>query len=75
MDREEMPLISTFRLPVQIHTRSANAKWLYEISHKNPVWIHPEDARRIVLDICQQYQARRAIKGKSIVTQRVLSFE
>jgi anaerobic selenocysteine-containing dehydrogenase len=30
-----------------IHTRSANAKWLYEISHKNPVWMHPEDAARL----------------------------
>ena len=30
----------TFRLPVQIHTRSANAKWLDEIAHTNPLWIH-----------------------------------
>ncbi|MHC4924509.1 MAG: molybdopterin dinucleotide binding domain-containing protein, partial [Planctomycetota bacterium] len=43
----EMLLLPTFRLPTLIHTRSANAKWLYEISHKNPVWIHPEDATRI----------------------------
>ncbi|HVE72779.1 MAG TPA: molybdopterin dinucleotide binding domain-containing protein, partial [Thermoanaerobaculia bacterium] len=43
----EMPLIPTFRLPVQIHTRSANAKWLDEIAHTNPLWIHPTDAERI----------------------------
>jgi len=43
----EMPLIPTFRLPVQIHTRSANAKWLDEIAHSNPLWIHPRDAQRI----------------------------
>ena len=43
----EMPLIPTFRLPVQIHTRSANAKWLDEIAHTNPLWIHPIDATRI----------------------------
>ncbi|HKB80036.1 MAG TPA: molybdopterin dinucleotide binding domain-containing protein, partial [Thermoanaerobaculia bacterium] len=43
----EMPLIPTFRLPVQIHTRSANSKWLDEIAHTNPLWIHPEDAKRI----------------------------
>jgi anaerobic selenocysteine-containing dehydrogenase len=43
----EMLLLPTFRLPTLIHTRSANAKWLYEISHKNPVWVHPEDAQRI----------------------------
>ncbi|MCA9914070.1 MAG: formate dehydrogenase, partial [Anaerolineae bacterium] len=32
----EMLLLPNFRLPTLIHTRSANAKWLYEISHKNP---------------------------------------
>lgn len=43
----QMVLIPTFRLPVQIHTRSANAKWLDEIAHTNPLWIHPRDASRI----------------------------
>jgi len=43
----EMLLLPTFRLPTLVHTRSANAKWLYEISHRNPVWMHHEDARRI----------------------------
>lgn len=43
----EMILLPNFRLPTLIHTRSANCKWLYEISHKNPVWMHPEDAQRI----------------------------
>ena len=43
----QMPLISTFRIPVQIHTRSANSKWLDEIAHTNPLWIHPTDARRL----------------------------
>jgi anaerobic selenocysteine-containing dehydrogenase len=44
---DEMVLISTFRLPVQIHTRSANAKWLDEIAHTNPLWLHPLDAGRL----------------------------
>jgi anaerobic selenocysteine-containing dehydrogenase len=43
----EMVLLPTFRLPTLIHTRSGNAKWLYEISHTNPLWLHPEDAARI----------------------------
>jgi len=43
----EMLLLPTFRLPTLVHTRSANAKWLYELSHKNPIWIHPSDAKRI----------------------------
>ena len=46
-DKNEFVLLSTFRLPTLIHTRSANAKWLYEISHKNPVWINPVDAERL----------------------------
>ena len=44
---DRMVLIPTFRLPVQIHTRSANSKWLDEIAHTNPLWTHPTDARRI----------------------------
>ena len=45
-----MLLLPTFRLPTLIHTRSANAKWLYELSHRNPVWMHPQDAKRIGVD-------------------------
>jgi anaerobic selenocysteine-containing dehydrogenase len=44
---DQMVLISTFRLPTQIHTRSANSKWLDEIAHTNPLWIHPTDAKRL----------------------------
>ena len=43
----QLVLLSTFRLPTQIHTRSANSKWLDELAHTNPVWIHPADARRL----------------------------
>jgi anaerobic selenocysteine-containing dehydrogenase len=45
--RGEMCLVPTFRLPTLIHTRSGNAKWLYELSNTNPVWIHPRDAERL----------------------------
>jgi anaerobic selenocysteine-containing dehydrogenase len=40
----EFCLVPTFRLPTLIHTRSGNAKWLYELSNTNPVWMHPADA-------------------------------
>ncbi|MEZ4241565.1 MAG: molybdopterin-dependent oxidoreductase [Myxococcota bacterium] len=43
----EMLLLPNFRLPTLIHTRSANCKWLYEISHHNPAWLHPSDAARL----------------------------
>jgi hypothetical protein len=44
---DQLVLLSTFRLPTQIHTRSANSKWLDELSHTNPVWVHPSDAARL----------------------------
>ena len=46
-DKGEYPLVPTFRLPTLIHSRSGNAKWLYEISNRNPIWIHPSDAGRL----------------------------
>jgi anaerobic selenocysteine-containing dehydrogenase len=45
----EFVLLSTYRLPTLIHTRSANAKWLMEISHANPTWMHTSDADRLGL--------------------------
>ena len=44
---DEMPLIPTFRLPIQIHTRSGNSKWLAEIAHSNPLWLHTSHAARL----------------------------
>ena len=48
MDRSkgEYPLVPTFRLPTLIHSRSGNAKWLYEISNRNPIWMHTSDAAK-----------------------------
>ncbi len=42
----ESILIPIFRLPTLIHTRSGNAKYLYEISHGHPLWMNPRDAAR-----------------------------
>jgi anaerobic selenocysteine-containing dehydrogenase len=50
-NRGEMVLVATFRLPTLIHTRSANSKWLTELSNTNPVWMHPSDARRIGVEM------------------------
>ncbi len=49
--KNEMALVPTFRLPTLIHTRSANSKWLTELSNTNPVWIHPQDAQRLGLQM------------------------
>ena len=44
---DEYCLLPNFRLPQHIHSRSANAKWLVEIGHRNPIWIHPKDAAKL----------------------------
>ncbi len=54
--RGERVLLPTFRLPTLIHTRSGNAKWLQEISHTNPLWVHPED--RLALGLANGGLAR-----------------
>ncbi len=46
----EMVLVPTFRLATLIHSRSANSEWLYEISHNNPLWMHPTDGERLGID-------------------------
>jgi len=50
MDNDERILLPTFRIPTLIHTRSANSKWLNEISHRHPLWLHPSDAERLGID-------------------------
>jgi anaerobic selenocysteine-containing dehydrogenase len=47
----EYALVPTFRLPTLIHTRSANSKWLYELSNSNPVWMAPADAARVGVEL------------------------
>jgi anaerobic selenocysteine-containing dehydrogenase len=44
LDGNERILLPIFRLPTLIHTRSGNAKYLYEISHGHPLWMNPRDA-------------------------------
>lgn len=46
-NNNEFGLLPTFRLPTLIHSRTNGAKWLHEISHSNPIWMNPEDAKRL----------------------------
>jgi anaerobic selenocysteine-containing dehydrogenase len=48
---DERILLPTFRIPTLIHTRSANSKWLNEISHRHPLWIHPSDAEALGIEV------------------------
>ena len=47
---DEYCLLPNFRLPQHIHSRSANANWLVEIAHRNPIWIHPKDAAKLGIE-------------------------
>jgi len=49
----ERVLLPIFRLPTLIHTRSGNAKYLYEISHGHPLWMNPHDADALGFDTGQ----------------------
>jgi anaerobic selenocysteine-containing dehydrogenase len=44
--RGELVLVPTFRLPVLVHTRSGNAKYLNEIANSHPLWVNRTDAAR-----------------------------
>ena len=46
-DKGEFPLLPTFRLPVLVHSRSGNAKWLTEMANRNPIWMHTSDAKKL----------------------------
>jgi anaerobic selenocysteine-containing dehydrogenase len=40
-------ILTTYKVNVQIHSRSQNCKWLTEIYHDNPAWIHPDAAKAL----------------------------
>ncbi|MBU1888232.1 MAG: molybdopterin-dependent oxidoreductase [Candidatus Omnitrophica bacterium] len=44
MKKDEM-ILTTYKVGVQIHSRSQNCKWLTEIYHENPAWINPATAK------------------------------
>ncbi|MFQ5951783.1 MAG: molybdopterin-dependent oxidoreductase [Candidatus Omnitrophota bacterium] len=45
MGKDEL-IMTSFKVNVQIHSRSQNCKWLTEIYHKNPAWINAKTAER-----------------------------
>ena len=42
-------VMTSFKWNVHNHGRTANLKWLSEIVHSNPAWIHPDTAGRLGL--------------------------
>ena len=37
-------ILTTYKVPVQIHSRSTHCKWLTEMFHDNPAWINSKTA-------------------------------
>jgi anaerobic selenocysteine-containing dehydrogenase len=50
--------LTTFKVATQTHSRTQSCKWLTEIYHENPMWIHPDTA------------AERGIKNGGLVKVR-----
>ena len=48
--RSDQLILTSFKVNVQIHSRSQNCKWLQEIYHNNPAWLNPATARRLLGD-------------------------
>ncbi len=46
--KDDQLVMVSFKVNVQIHSRSQNCKWLQEIYNRNPAWINPETARRLL---------------------------
>jgi len=41
---EDELILTTFKVPVQTQSRTQGCKWLTELYHENPAWIHPKTA-------------------------------
>jgi anaerobic selenocysteine-containing dehydrogenase len=46
--RDNQLIMVSFKVNVQIHSRSQNCRWLQEIYYRNPAWLHPGTARRLL---------------------------
>lgn len=68
-------VLTTYKVAVQIQSRSQNCKWLTELYHDNPGWIHPDTAGALGIsdgdDITVQ-SAIGAIQTKARVTKGVV---
>jgi anaerobic selenocysteine-containing dehydrogenase len=63
-------ILTTYKLPVQIHSRSANCKWLTEIAHENPAKINTETARKLGIGDGDKIKVRSSV-GEITTTANV----
>jgi anaerobic selenocysteine-containing dehydrogenase len=68
-------ILTTYKVPVQIHSRSANCKWLTEVYHDNPGMINPKTARRLGIKDGDKIKVKSSvgeITTKANVTEAVI---
>ncbi|MBC8339035.1 MAG: molybdopterin-dependent oxidoreductase [Alphaproteobacteria bacterium] len=63
-------ILTTYKEPSQIHSRSQNCKWLTEITHENPGWINPETAASLGIRDGNRIEVKSAV-GAIETTARV----
>ena len=47
---DDQLVMTSFKWNVHNHGRTANLKWLAEIVHSNPAWMHPDTAKRLGIE-------------------------
>jgi anaerobic selenocysteine-containing dehydrogenase len=57
-------IMTTYKLPVQIHSRSANCKWLTEIAHDNPAKINTATARKLGIKDGDKIKVKSSVGGR-----------
>jgi anaerobic selenocysteine-containing dehydrogenase len=62
--------LTTFKVNVQIHSRSQNCKWLSEIYHNNPAWMNPKTAAARGIQNGDRIRVKSHI-GEIVTTARV----
>lgn len=56
-------IMTTFKVNVHTQSRTANCKWLTEIAHENPLWIHPDTAASLGLEEGDEVEVKSKVKS------------
>jgi anaerobic selenocysteine-containing dehydrogenase len=63
-------IMTTYKIPVHIHSRSANCKWLTEMYHDNPGKINPETAKGLGIKTGNKIKVKSKV-GEITTTAKV----
>ncbi|MHC4459045.1 MAG: molybdopterin dinucleotide binding domain-containing protein, partial [Planctomycetota bacterium] len=63
-------ILTTYKIPVQTHSRTANCKWLTEMYHDNPAKINPETAKGLGIKTGNKIKVKSKV-GEITTTAKV----